>query len=61
MLKKKINKTSLYTFRIMSDIHDLNEREREKKNMCLKYTTTHALTIGLKLILKSVKNILRLP
>lgn len=53
MLKKKINKTSLYTFRIMSDIHDLNEREGEKKSMCLINTATHALAIGLKLILKS--------
>lgn len=53
MLKKKINKTSLYTFRIMSDIHDLNEKEREKKNICLKYAAPHALTIGVKLIFKS--------
>lgn len=49
MLRKKINKASLYTFQIMPDIHDLNERE-EKKIMCLKYTAVDVLTNMLKLI-----------
>lgn len=43
----KINKASLYTFQIMSDIHDLNEGEKEKKIM---YFKARVLTIMLKLI-----------
>lgn len=45
----------------MSDTHDLNEKERNKKSMCLKYNSALLITIGLKLILKSIKDILCRP